>query len=277
MLSMMDSCRFCYPLVVLLERDQYLTSSRVDVHLSHDLAVVAGVDLNAPRDLNLNRGLRQTVNDHRLPSSCAISPSTSFSSSSFQSPKSQSKQPSTWERSAKLVKNTDVTNDPYLEQVRAEVVDPALYLKSIEDELCGAIGKALGRQGEKVLFAIRDMTAEHTQYLEHLQNQSFEKAIQAAKRHNECRKRALTARWEFLVHRQAAGCTVDNHQVVHKTFLIGDALPVKMEELLATVSGVDGENPTQHTLDANPASAKQPTKKVWGDQLSWWQRVGRWK
>ena len=33
-----------------------------------------------------------------------------------------------------------------------------------------------------------------------------------------------------------------------------------MEELLATVSGVDGENPTQHTLDASPASAKQPTK-----------------
>ena len=214
---------------------------------------------------------------HPPSSSCAISPSASFfSSSSFQSPKSPSKQPSTWERSANLVKNTDVTN-PYLEQVRAEVVDPTMQIKAMEDELCGAIGKALGRQGEKVVFAIRDMTAEHTQYLEHIQNQSFEKAIQSAKRHNECRKRALAARWEFLVHRQAAGCTVDNHQVVHKTFRIGDALPIKMEELLATVSSVDGENPTQHALDASSASAKQPTKKVWGDQLSWWQRVGRWK
>ena len=79
--------------------------------------------------------------------------STSFS----QSPQSPSKPASSWERSAKLVKNANLTN-PYLKQVRSEVVNPALQLKTVKDELlCGAIRKVLSRQGEKVLFAIRKM------------------------------------------------------------------------------------------------------------------------
>ena len=91
---------------------------------------------------------------HITPFLFASSSTSLFSTSFSQSPQSPSKPASSWERYAKLVKNTDVTN-PYLKQVRSEVVDPALQLKTIEDELCGAIGKAWGRQGEKVPFAIR--------------------------------------------------------------------------------------------------------------------------
>jgi len=193
--------------------------------------------------------------------SCSIS-SPLFSTSSSQSPNAPNKPASSWERSAKLVKNTDVTN-PYLDQMRAEVVDPGLQLKTIEDELCGAIGKALGKQGEKVLIAIREMKKEHARYLECIQDRALEEALESAQRHNEARQRAIKARWELLVHRQAVGFTVDNHSVVHQTFPITEALPVKMEEILEPMS--------------NEKSAAKPTKKVWGDQLSWWQRVGRWK
>lgn len=170
------------------------------------------------------------------------------------------------------MKNTDVTN-PYLDQVRSEVADPALQLKSIEDELCGAIGKALGKQGEKILFAIREMKVEHTQYLEHLQAQASEKALQCATRHNDARTRAIKARWELLVHRQAVGFTVDNHSVIHSTFPITEPLPVDKEEI-ATMIPAEGEDEPRPEVER---SAEQPKKKVWGDQLDWWQSVGRWK
>lgn len=197
----------------------------------------------------------------------------SFSSSSSPSRNSPST-PSSVERSAKLVKNTDVTN-PYLEQVRAQVVDPALQIKTIEDELCGAIGKALGKQGEKVLFAVREMKQERRDYLAHINGKSFDDAVQSATRYNDARERAMKARWELLVHRQAVGFTVDNHSVVHTTFPIGEPLPEKEEEIkaLALPSHGDSDNLSSDTS----TEQQQPAKKVWGDQLSWWQQKGRWK
>lgn len=203
--------------------------------------------------------------------SCTSYSSPLSTSSSSNSPKAPTKAASSWERSAKLVKNTDVTN-PYLDRVRAEVVDPALQLKTIEDELCGAIGKALGKQGEKVLMAIRQMKEEQARYLECIRGRALEDALRSAQLHNDARKRAIKARWELLVHRQAVGFTVDNHRVVIETFPISEApLPEKMEEILAIVSLEDNKPMPEGS------SAKKTPKKVWGDQLSWWQSVGRWR
>jgi len=201
---------------------------------------------------------------------CASSSFSRFSTASAQSSKAPTKPASSWERSARLVKNTDVAN-PYLEQVRAEIVDPSLQLKTIEDELCGAIGKALGRQGEKVLFAVREMKNQHAQYLEFIRVGAYEAAMQSAQRHNDARKRAIKARWELLVHRQAVGFTVDNHRVVHQTFPITEALPIKMDEIIA-IASLDGG-----TKPASDGPSVEQDKKVWGDQLAWWQHVGRWK
>jgi len=50
----------------------------------------------------------------------------------YFSSKATTTKSTTQQRSAKMVKNTDITN-PYLDQVRVEVVDPALQLKTIED------------------------------------------------------------------------------------------------------------------------------------------------
>ena len=197
--------------------------------------------------------------------------------SSFSTePKSPTKPSTSWERGAKLVKKTDVTNQ-YLDKVRAEVGPALLQIKTIEDELCGAIGKALGKQGDKVLIAIRKMKEEHLQYIEHIKNQSYEQALQAALSYNEARKNAIKARWELLVHRQAVGFTVDNHSVVHSTFPIGPSLPSKIEDTRPKSGLLDDEDGTKQTSVDTTTSSEQPQKKVWGDQLSWWQRVGRWK
>ena len=121
--------------------------------------------------------------------------------------------------------------NPYLEQVRLEVVNPVLQLKTIKDELlCGAIMKALGRQGERVLFAIHKMKKVHTQYLQYIHGQAFdEKALQSAQHHNETRKCAIKAQCELLAHQHAVGFMVDNpHSLVHQTFPITeDPLLVK--------------------------------------------------
>ena len=175
---------------------------------------------------------------------------------------------STWERSAKRVKNTDIT-DPYLDKIRAETVDPALQLKTIEDELCGAIGKALGKQGDKVLSAIRIMVDEHEQYKKCIESRRFDEALEFAHRHNEARKKALEARWELLVHRQAVGFTVDNHSVVHQTFPINGALPESLDGLKESHEMTDIPN--------SKVESKNLTKDTFPDQLDWWKTRGRWK
>jgi len=165
-----------------------------------------------------------------------------------------------------MVKNTDVTN-PYLERVRSEVVDPALQLKTIEDELCGAIGKALGRQGDKILFAIREMQQELDLHERLSREGQLKKADGVAARYNKARSRAIEARWELLVHRQAVGFTVDNHSVVHSMFPIGDRLP----EDASALETDDAKSTSDNSKDT------PSTNKEWTDQLDWWQRIGRWR
>lgn len=182
------------------------------------------------------------------------------------SSKATNTESTTQQRSAKMVKNTDITNQ-YLDQVRAEVVDPALQLKTIEDELMGTIGKALGKQGEKVLFAIREMKQHMKEYTKHIEEKSYNEAFQSAQMYNNARTKAIKVRWELLVHRQAVGFTVNNHSVVHETYNIGEQLPSRLEDIVDE----NGEPKQQHDAD------ESTKKKKWGDQLSWWQRVGRWK
>lgn len=200
--------------------------------------------------------------------------SSSSSSSSSPTP------PSTpWQRTAVSVKNTDVTN-PYLEQIR-ETHDPSLHLKTLEDEVRGTMGKALGKQGAKIHRALTKMHAERQEYdalmLQQQQqhqnqppnNTQSNVAVQECiKRHNQYRQEAITARWELMVHRQAVGFIVNNHTVVTETFPIGEALPPRQ---VSTPGTEDGDCST-----ATSSQNSSPNKKF-GDQLDWWQRVGRWR
>ena len=134
-----------------------------------------------------------------------------------------------WERGARLVKDTRVENT-YLEHIRASH-DPSLHVKTIEDELKGTIGKALGKQGDKVKTYLKAMDQARQQYELLLRDHEItdQKVVETAKKYNAYRKSCLHARWELLVHRQAVGFTVGNHKHVVETFPIGDPLPIAGE------------------------------------------------
>ena len=163
-----------------------------------------------------------------------------------------------WERSAKLVKS-DVQNE-YVDTIR-KTHDPAMHLKTIEDELRGTMGKALGKQGEKILRFVRAMGQERQRYDELLEKVDTPLASKEVKntveRYNELRKEAIKARWELLVHRQAVGFIVDNHNTVARHFPIGPPL---------SIGDSDNEN--------GEADSK---KQTFGTQTDWWQRIGRWR
>lgn len=172
----------------------------------------------------------------------------------------------TWERAALRVKDTErEKTNQYLECIR-DTHDPTLHLKTIEDELKGTIGKALGKQAEKIFYAVRLMQEEYTRYQSLLTNEVTNRQllIQSAQLYNDHRKRAIQARWELLVHRQAAGFIVNNHHYVMQHYPIADPIPVELE-------GSDGPVISQ--------TKGMPAKKgeKFGDQLDWWQCIGRWK
>jgi hypothetical protein len=110
---------------------------------------------------------------------------------------------------------------------------------------------------------MREMNEHKLRYQQLLSEESFQAASDSAHRYNEARQRAIKARWELLVHRQAVGFTVGNHSYVYKTFHIHEALPVNFDEVNDTTSP--------------DSSDSAPKKEKFGDQLDWWQKVGRWR
>lgn len=167
-----------------------------------------------------------------------------------------------WERSAKLVKNTD-KNNQYLEHIRQEH-DPALHIKTLEDELRGTMGKALGKQGQKVLRYINGMKQQLIKYEQlNSDNASVQEIRECVEVHNQFRKDAQHARWELMVQRQAVGFLVQNQNYVNNMYPIGDALPLPEED------GSVVQDKEHKEIDASD--------EKFGNQLDWWQRVGRWR
>jgi nicotinamide mononucleotide adenylyltransferase len=120
------------------------------------------------------------------------------------------KQLKSWESGARMVKNTKIENQ-YLEVIR-DTHDPSHHIKTIEDELKGTIGKALGKQGEKVNMFLRAMEKEKKAYLKLLgvekRDSADPKVVEVVTKFNAYRKDGIQARWELIVHRQAVGFTV---------------------------------------------------------------------
>jgi ribosome-binding ATPase YchF (GTP1/OBG family) len=169
-----------------------------------------------------------------------------------------------WERQAEAIKNTDL-NSNYLEAMRAEH-DPSLHLKTIEGELMGTIGKALGRQGEKILRAVQLMNREYEIYTSSSSIECMSTRQQAAKRYNQYRLEALQARWELTVHRQAAGFIVNNHKYVTEKYPIAPKLPE-----------TNNNAPAPAMKEQELEETNKESKKRFTDQLDWWQRIGRWR
>jgi hypothetical protein len=171
------------------------------------------------------------------------------------------------------------SNNTYLNTIRA-THDPTLELKTVEDELKGTIGKALGRQGHKILHAKQLMERELERYnslvVTHssTSNANFHPdVINSAQNYNEYRKQALQARWELTVQRQAAGFIVNNHNYVTEQYPIDAALPIP------TKNKDEAGSATNCMTSANmtSSSAEKDKKIKFTDQLQWWERVGRWR
>jgi hypothetical protein len=166
-----------------------------------------------------------------------------------------------------MVKNTKVENQ-YLDHIR-DMHDPSSHLKTIEDELKGTIGESLGKQGQKISSALQLMEQERQRYEEFLENHGANSrvVVESAQQYNVYRKQCIQARWELIVHRQAAGFTVGNHKFIMERFLIGDPLPED--------TGFSAD--TSEESSSTDSSSDSKNKKKFGDQLDWWETVGRWK
>lgn len=196
-----------------------------------------------------------------------------------------------------MVKKTDTSNQ-YLEHIR-DLHDPSMQLKTLEDELKGTMGKALGKQGEKVLHHLRKMNEQKEKY-EKMIEESFvmhstsedaeikntsldpnvhdlsklsecikKELFATIKNHNRFRQDAIQARWELLVHRQAIGFITQNHRFVHEKFPIPDMLDVP--------SGLGEYSINGNGKEKTKVRNTEPVKRNFGDQLDWWERFGRWK
>lgn len=216
-----------------------------------------------------------------------------------------------WQRGAKLVKNTGTTSNKYLEHIR-QTHDPALHLKTLEDELKGTMGQALGKQGEKVLNILNQMHEERrkvnallTTCCSNMNLQDSESNLdvdvdayhvlvdananaeeeqiqipESAKKHiyhhvqnhNRMRKQSVQARWELLVHRQAIGFITQNHKFVNEMFQI--------PEIMNLPGNTEDWKDYKHSDDAVPKKQQVVVETVtrnFGDQLDWWERIGRWR
>ena len=178
---------------------------------------------------------------------------------------------------AVAVKYSEKETNTYLNTIRA-THDPAMELKTVEDELKGTIGKALGRQGHKILHAKKLMDNELERYNMLVKSHSttgnskiHPDIINSAVNYNEYRRLALQARWELTVQRQAAGFIVNNHNYVTEQYPIAAALPVP-DKNSASANTVNEKSTTD-----SPASVDKDRKVKFTDQLQWWERVGRWR
>jgi len=199
---------------------------------------------------------------------------TRLSSSAKYVASKPAKESNSWERSARLVKNTTVQNQ-YLEHIR-KLHEPEMQIKTLEDEIKGTMGKALGKQANKIQFYINLMEEQLQNYnrWENRLNSSISQdkqecqgqMQQAARSYNQFRKHAIQARWELMVHRQAVGFVIGNQTLVYEKFPIGERLP----EHEFTIKENNATNPADDNNEIK-------SKKQFGDQLDWWQRIGRWK
>ena len=223
------------------------------------------------------------------------------------------------------MKNT-TKHDQYIDKIR-ESHDPALHLKTLEDELRGTMGKALGKQGQKVLnalMALEEIKMEYYKLMmleydsqesvegkgsqkctstrrfhkEHysssiestykndenikIQSMSFQslpsltkdKVLQLISSYNKHRNDATQARWELTVHRQAVGFIVNNHKFVQDMFPIPSKLVLPLD---LNYDDIDVSSNCNSRTTSTGVKHKEAVTRNFGDQLDWWEKIGRWK
>jgi hypothetical protein len=155
-------------------------------------------------------------------------------------------------------------------EAKGFMVNNITDMKSVEAELKGTIGKTLGRQGHKIVYAKQLMEKELQRYNDLIKlHSSAENAkfhpdiINASHNYHEYRRQALQAPWELIVQRQAAGFVVNNHDYVSEQYPIAAALPV--HDLNNESSSMD-----EKSIEFTSSSVENDRKVKFTDQLRWW-------
>jgi hypothetical protein len=191
-----------------------------------------------------------------------------------------------WERSAQLVKasvgveatmqkSNNEQHKEYMERI-CSMHDPTVHVKTLEDEIRETMGKALGNQASKIQLYLKLMKQEREKYDElvekiekhppsdsQLLHDMKTMLREIVSKHNEFHKEAHTARWELIVHRQAVGFIVRNHEIVYEKYPIGDKI-------------TDRDIVLQGRSDRPKDKMANKPETLYSTQLEWWQRVGRW-
>lgn len=193
-----------------------------------------------------------------------------------------SRSTTSWERSAQMVKKSVESkvnvgeHKEYMDRI-SSMHDPSMHVKTLEDEIRGSMGKALGKQSMKIQHYLNLMKQERDKYeklaktIENLlptQLDDMKRTLrEIAIKHNEFHEEAHKARWELIVHRQAVGFLVRNHEIVLEKYPIGDKIPDLPKNC------IDDQHSSNRAVDENKSKSDIPLST----QLDWWQRIGRWK
>ncbi|MGF1509914.1 MAG: hypothetical protein ACFB9M_10480 [Myxococcota bacterium] len=109
---------------------------------------------------------------------------------------------------------------PYLDRLRLALLDPDSSQSALEVELAREVACALGRAGAKVDMLLLKTELARSRYDE---ASTDEARREAAREHNDLRKRAEAARLDLKIHREAAG--VRRNQMVDRLYPLPPPLP----------------------------------------------------
>lgn len=192
-----------------------------------------------------------------------------------------SRSTTSWERSAQMVKKSVESkvnvgdHKEYMDRI-SSMHDPSMHVKTLEDEIRGSMGEALGKQSMKIQHYLSLMKQERDKYekltktMENLpptQLDDMKRTLrEIAIKHNEFHDEAHKARWELIVHRQAVGFLVRNHEIVLEKYPIGGKIPDLPKNC------IDDQRSSNRAVDENKSKSDISLTA----QLDWWQRIGRW-
>lgn len=141
-------------------------------------------------------------------------------------PESLSKPVPAYTRLATKIQDTELetnfSNVKHLEQLRT-VYNPLDALGKLEEEIAEEIASALGKTGGKCTVYFSMLRKIQLKY-EALPAAHKDKG-ETARLFNEVRALAREARRDLIIHRQAAGFTFQNHQIVETEFPLPPKLP----------------------------------------------------
>ena len=125
-----------------------------------------------------------------------------------------------WKRLVAELKDRDAESRPaHLDRIAARV-DTGMTPRSLERELLEEMAQALARAHDKMAVALLDLTEAERAVTAAAGESEYRARVTA---YQQRRERALTARWELMIHREALG--FHRHDDLERSYPIPPPLP----------------------------------------------------